>query len=160
MSFSDINILVAIEYATGWTEVEQTKGQSFTDTKPLLEKICHTFGLPLEWISDNAVCFRCPDAMLWHEQHNSKLMPVTPLRPRGNGKVEKANGDIKRLLIREWEANPDTRNKGLLARVVSIKNRTPGPSGYSPYFLLFGTQPPVTANTNAHIYFLYPESNC
>ncbi|KAI0992919.1 hypothetical protein K3495_g15265, partial [Podosphaera aphanis] len=140
-AFNGINLLVAVEYATGWIEVERTNGQTFVDTISLLTRICQTFGSPLEWISDNAGCFSGTEAKEWHLRHGSKVMPVTPMRPRGNGKVEKANGDIKRLLVREFHANPNIDAKQLLPRVVAIKNRTPGPSGYSPYFLLFGTQP-------------------
>ncbi|KAI1001935.1 hypothetical protein K3495_g6262 [Podosphaera aphanis] len=71
------------------------------------------------------------------------------MRSRGNGKVEKANGDIKRLLIREFHANPTIDAKQPLPRVIAIKNRTQGPSGYSPYFLLYGTQPPSRQFANS-----------
>ncbi|KAI0999764.1 hypothetical protein K3495_g8432 [Podosphaera aphanis] len=76
-------------------------------------------------------------------------MPVSPMRPRGNVKVEKANGDIKRLLVREFHADPPIDAKQLLPRVTAIKNRTQGPSGYSPYFLLIGTQPPIRQFANS-----------
>ncbi|KAI0996090.1 hypothetical protein K3495_g12091 [Podosphaera aphanis] len=58
--------------------------------------------------------------------HGITSCPVTLSRPRGNGKVEQANGVLK----------------DALARSTVIYNRRVGPSGYSPYFLLFGTQPP------------------
>ncbi|KAI1008167.1 hypothetical protein K3495_g76 [Podosphaera aphanis] len=71
------------------------------------------------------------------------------MRPRENGKVEKANGDIKRPLAREFFADPTIDTKQLLPRVIAIKNHTPGPSGYSLYFLLFGTQSTNQQFTNS-----------
>lgn len=141
-SVDGVPILVAIEYVTGWVETEVTPDQRFESTLPLLERIVDTFGTPNEWISDNAGCFAGEAALAWHHQHGSKLRPVTPVRPRGNGKVEKANGDLKRVILREWLANPNRDIKASVRRATMLYNRIPKSSGYSPYFLLFGTLPP------------------
>lgn len=141
-SISQSKILVAVEYATGWAEAQFVPSVQFTDTIPMIERIGTTFGYPKEWISDNAGAFNSHEAREWHQQHGSVVRPITPIRPRGNGKVEKANGDIKRIMLREHQANPTLNLPYLLQRAVTIYNRTPKPSGYSNYFLMFGTQPP------------------
>lgn len=142
-SIAGISILVAIEYATGWVEAAVVPSTDFPGTIPLLTKIGHTFGFPKEYISDNAGAFTSAEAVDWHRRNGTIIKPVTPARPRGNGKVEKANGDIKRTMLREHQADPTSRSfPQLLQRAVTILNRTPKQDGYSSFFLLFGTQPP------------------
>ncbi|KAI0997543.1 hypothetical protein K3495_g10645 [Podosphaera aphanis] len=67
---------------------------------------------------------------------------ITPQRPRGNGKVEQANGILKNILNRLVLDMPGTTYSTILDHAVSIYNRRIGPNGYSPHFLMFGTKPP------------------
>ncbi|KAI1002954.1 hypothetical protein K3495_g5252 [Podosphaera aphanis] len=55
---------------------------------------------------------------------------------------EQANGVFKAILTRNLLDNPQIPLTTVLTIAVSIYNRRLSPSGYSPYFLLFGTQPP------------------
>lgn len=106
-SIDSVPILVAVEYATGWVEAEITPDQTFSSTIPLLIRIHNTFGAPREWISDNAGCFDGTEAKAWHVRHGSRVFPVTPLRPRGNGKVKKVNHLLKAPVLREWLEHPN-----------------------------------------------------
>ncbi|KAI0993835.1 hypothetical protein K3495_g14349, partial [Podosphaera aphanis] len=142
-------ILNAIEYGTGWLESRFVGSTSFSDTIPLLEFIINTFGAPREIISDNAGCFTGVEARQFKKQYNIRTSPVTPARPRGNGKVEQANGVLKGILTRIFMEFPQTPLNKALARAVQIYNRRIGPTEYSPYFLLFGTQPPELQHTYA-----------
>jgi len=148
-----VPILVAVEYATGWVEAEVTPDMTFNSTIPLMTRIVDTFGAPREWISDNAGCFTGEQASAWHRQHGSKVLPVTPARPRANGKVEKVNGDLKHTIVREWNTNPTRAINVSVRRAVMLYNRTPKPSGYSPYFLLFGTTPPSQSDVTSTLSF-------
>ena len=56
--------------------------------------------------------------------------------------MEQANGVLKGILARTILENREKPLPELLTRAVSIYNRRVSPSGYSPFFLLFGTQPP------------------
>lgn len=138
------NILVMVEYATGWLETAVTPGMTFTDTVPLLDRVHATFGYPRELITDNAGCFAGTAAREYHSRpdRRTKVLPVTPGRPRGNGKVEKANDLLKSVIKREFNANPTGDMAELVRRATMICNRTIRPSGYSAHFLLFGTSPP------------------
>jgi len=49
--------------------------------------------------------------------------------------VEKANGHLKCVILREWLANPDREFQASVRRAVMLHNRTPKSHGYSPYFL-------------------------
>ncbi|CAJ2504192.1 Uu.00g115860.m01.CDS01 [Anthostomella pinea] len=140
--FDGIPILVAIEYATGWIEADVVTSAGFEHARPSMEKICNTFGSPSEWISDNAQACTGKEAKQWHKDHGSVVKPTTPARPRGNGKVEQANGNIKSQMYCEALVNPTERPAILLQRALNTLRRTTRPSGYSTYFLMFGTQPP------------------
>ncbi|KAI1004357.1 hypothetical protein K3495_g3855 [Podosphaera aphanis] len=142
-------ILNAVEYGTGWLESRFVGSTSFSDTIPLLEFIINTFGAPREIISDNAGCFTGVEARQFKKHNNIRTSLVTPARPRGNGKVEQANGVLKGILTRIFMEFPQTPLNKALARAVQIYNRRTGPTEYSPYFLLFGTQPPELQHTYA-----------
>ncbi|KAI0992091.1 hypothetical protein K3495_g16095 [Podosphaera aphanis] len=70
------------------------------------------------------------------------LTQSTPIRPRSNGRVEQANAILKAILTRILLDAPGQRLADVLFRAVSIFNRRTSPNGYSPFFLLFGIQPP------------------
>ncbi|KAI1004419.1 hypothetical protein K3495_g3793 [Podosphaera aphanis] len=135
-------LLHAIEYATGWLESRLVPNADFVNTIPLLMYIIHTFGTPRQVISDNARCFTGSEARLFQSAHNLVFTQSTPIRPRSNGRVEQANGILKAILTRILLDAPGQRLADALSRAVSIFNRRTSPNGYSPFFLLFGTQPP------------------
>ncbi|KAI1006983.1 hypothetical protein K3495_g1237 [Podosphaera aphanis] len=136
-------LLHAVEYATGWLESRLVPSTDFSNTVPLLTYISHTFGTPKQIISDNASCFTGADAKQFQAKHKLLFTHTTPTRPRSNGKVEKANGVLKAILTRTLLDDPNVRLDDALCRAVSIYNRQISPNGYSPFFLLFGTQPPM-----------------
>ncbi|KAI0991794.1 hypothetical protein K3495_g16393, partial [Podosphaera aphanis] len=129
-------------YSTGWLESRFVDTTNFANTQPLLEFIINVFGAPKEIISDNAGCFTGVEAMEFKRRYNIISRPITPSRPRGNGKVEQANGVLKGILTRMFMENTQTPLNDALVHASTIYNRRVGPSRYSPYFLLFGTQPP------------------
>lgn len=104
--------------------------------------IIHNFGAPKQLISDNAGCFSGVEAQQFHQRYGIKVTHTTPMRPQSNGKVEQANGVLKAILVRTLLDNPQISFNYALSHAVTTYNRRIAPSGYSPYFLLFGTQPP------------------
>jgi hypothetical protein len=70
------------------------------------------------------------------------MLPTSSMRPRGNGKVKKINGNLKKIAVRKNRNYSATSLPELLQRAMKIHNRTPTPNGYSSYYLLHGTQPP------------------
>lgn len=137
-------ILNAVEYATGWLESRVVPNAEFDNTVPLLMYIFRTFGIPKQIISDNAGCFKGTNAQNFQKRYNLNMTHTTPIRPQSNGKVEQANGVLKGILARAILDNRKAPLTDTLDRAVTIYNRRISTSGYSPYFLLFGTQPPVT----------------
>lgn len=93
-------LLNAIEYSTGWLVNRWINGLTFKDTIPLYTFIKCQFGAPTEMISDNAGAFQSAEAVAWHKTNGTKTHSITPNRPRGNGKIEQANGKIKSIIIK------------------------------------------------------------
>lgn len=143
-----LNLLNAIEYTTGWLSSAWTTGLSFQDTIPLTDRMKYQFGSPKELISDNALCFQSKESLEHHGKNGTKVHRTTPYRPRANGKVEQANGKIKAIIIKLVMDQPGLPMQEYLDRAVYIYNRIKGPSGYSPYFLLYGTKPPDEQQVN------------
>lgn len=135
-------LLNAVEYATGWLESRFVPSTNFENTIPLLLHIIRNFGVPKQLISDNAGSFAGVEAKDFQNKYKINVTHTTPARPRGNGKVEQANGVLKAILTRMLLDNPKLTLSNALAHAVTIYNRRESPTGYSPYFLLFGTQPP------------------
>lgn len=134
-------LLNAIEYSTGWLVSQFTTGETFQHTVPLCTFIKNQFGAPREMISDNAGAFKSDEALEWHRSNGTTIRPVTAARPRGNGKVEQANGKIKAIAIKMAMDQPGRTAQDYLERAVYVYNRLKGPNGYSPYFLMYGTEP-------------------
>lgn len=135
-------LLNAVEYATGWLESRVVPNADFASSVPLLLYIIQTFGTPRKIINDNACCFSGTDAKYFQQQHGLTVTHTSAGRPQSNSKVEQANGILKRILARAILDTPNPTLAQILTRAVMTYNRRIAPTGYSPYFLLFGTQPP------------------
>lgn len=81
------------------------------------------------------------EAQQFQYRHNLSFTQSTPIRPRSNGKVEQANSILKAILKRTLLDAPGMKLVDALSRAVSIFNRRISSNGYSPFFLIFGTQP-------------------
>lgn len=132
-----------MEYATGWLVSRVVPTTSFEHVGPLLEFIENTFGRPCKYVSDNHNAFVGKSASKWHASRGTIQINITPQRPRGNGKVEQANGELKYILNRLVFERPNSTYESLLNQLISIYNRRVGPNGYRRFFLVFGTKPPL-----------------
>jgi hypothetical protein len=132
-------ILVMVEYSTFWVEAEFVPGMDWAYTFPMLTKVQNRFGSFYELVSDNANEFSESAAKEWHKQYNTKVLPIIPYRPRGNGMMEQINGEVKGTITKTHIAHPTILLQNLLQMAVNMHNRTPRPSGYSSYFLMYGT---------------------
>jgi hypothetical protein len=135
-------ILVMMEYATNWVKAVMVSSRKWEHIFPMLNNVINWFGAFNELISNNAKEFLGNTAKKWHLTHKTKVWPITSIRPRGNSKVKKTNGSLKKIALRKQHTNPAKNLSDLIRSAVRILNRTPNPSGYSLYFLMYGTSPP------------------
>ena len=85
--------------------------------------------------------FQSVKAVTWHKSNSTKIHSTTPNRPRGNGKIEQANGNIKSIIIKLAMDQPGRSIQEYLDKAVYLYNRLKSPNGYSPYYLTYGTLP-------------------
>jgi hypothetical protein len=103
----------------------------------MLTSVVNRFGASNELINNNAKKFSNNTAKGCHLKYETKMWPITPIRPRGNGKIEKTNGSLKRIALRKQHTNPAKNLPDLIRSAVRILNRTPNFNGYSPYFMIY-----------------------
>ncbi|KAI0996082.1 hypothetical protein K3495_g12100, partial [Podosphaera aphanis] len=135
-------LLNAVEYATGWLESRLVPNADFKNTMPLLLYRIRNFGTPKQIISDNPNCFTGIEARQFQTKYGLTVTHTTLGRPQSNGKIEKVNGVLKSILTRVLLDTPNLKLVDVLSHANMFFNRRIAPTGYSPYFLLFGTQPP------------------
>ncbi|KAI1002320.1 hypothetical protein K3495_g5878 [Podosphaera aphanis] len=135
-------LLNAIEYAKEWIVSRIVPNTKFEYIFPLFLYTGNTLGTPKEYISDNHCAFVREAVSNWHKARGTTAIKITPQRPRGNGKVEQANGILKNILNRLVLDMAEMTYSTIIDRAVSIYNRRVGPYGYSSHFLMFGTKPP------------------
>ena len=73
---------------TRWASVEKIKSVSFEAVKPVLEKLCDTFGNPLIYKSDNGSPFQSHAFAEFAKSRGFHHRKVTPYWPRANSGVE------------------------------------------------------------------------
>jgi hypothetical protein len=143
-------ILVMVEYATRWVKATFVPSKRWKHTLPMLISVQNCFGSFYKLINNNADEFSGLIAKGWHQQYGTSVHPITPARPRGNGKMEQVNGHIKATMTRMHLAHPEIPLPDLLQTAINLHNRITRPSGYSPYFLLYGTIPSDRTSPEAY----------
>lgn len=130
-------ILVGVEYTTGLLYAVPTLNQTSATVVSLLQLISQVHSYPNEVICDNGRQFIANDVQLWCQHHFVKLIHTSNYHPISNGRVERANGLIKKILrgligplLPNWDS--------VLYKAVQIYNGTPTIHGHTPYFLAMG----------------------
>ena len=91
-------ILVGVEYTTGLLYAVPTLNQTSATVVSLLQLISQVHSYPNEVICDNGRQFIASDVQLWCQHHFVKLIHTSNYHPISNGRVERANGLIKKIL--------------------------------------------------------------
>lgn len=145
-------LLNAIDYCTGWGESMPCVEQTSANVIKLLEHIRHTYGTPLELISDNGAQFTSGVVTKYLETHRIRQIKTTPYHPSTNGKCEKFNGEIKKIIFSLARDSPRTDWKDLVTRALFLYRTRPMVHGYSPYYLVYGLDPPKIDETETTAY--------
>jgi hypothetical protein len=107
-------LLAMVEYATGWIEAIVAPNKEWEHTLLLLTFVQHRFDASRELVSDRANKFSGDTATNWQRIHGTRMLPTSSMRPRGHGKVEKINGNLKKITVRKNKNHPATSLPELL----------------------------------------------
>ena len=136
-------IITAIERSTGWPIVRAVPdATSQTVMKFIHEEIFTTYGIPNEILSDNGTNLVSEAVETFFNPTKLRHRRTTPYHPQTNGKLERFNGTIGKMLskylygksIRMWDDY-------LSQAVFAVRIRIHSVSRYSPFFLLYGIEP-------------------
>lgn len=135
-------VLVAVEYITGLVYAMATTSMEAVHVYWLIKWIYQIFGKPTEIITDNGTSFVNESIKTLCDQLNIQHKLASNYHPMTNGRVEKANGLLKKILkgltngtMTDW---PD-----FLEHAVNIYNSTPSIFNRTPLYLAIGKTTPM-----------------
>jgi len=134
-------LLTCIDHLTGWAEaipIPSKKNIHIWDA--LTCNIISRYGLPSVIVSDNGGEFTATAFEDWLRECGIKHVHTSPYHPQTNGKVERFNGSLQKLLLKlsggdpiKWE---EYLGDALYAYRISINM-----DGFTPYQQVFGQRP-------------------
>ncbi|XP_029417571.1 uncharacterized protein LOC115070225 [Nannospalax galili] len=139
-------LLVFIDTFSGWPEAYPTKQETArVVSKKLLDDIFPRFGMPQVIGSDNGPAF-----VSQVSQKVARLLGIDwklhcAYRPQSSGQVERMNRTIKEALTKFSLATGTKDWVTLLPLALYRARNTPGPSGLTPFEILYGTPPPAVS---------------
>ena len=136
-------IITAIERSTGWPIAEVVpNATSQTVMKFIHERIFSVYGTPHEILTDNGSNLVSEAVETFLRPTNLKHRTTTPYHPQTNGKVERFNGTIGKILTKYLYGKPVRMwDEYLTQATFAVRLRIHAVSKYSPLFLLYGVQP-------------------
>ncbi|MCO5601992.1 hypothetical protein L7F22_056119 [Adiantum nelumboides] len=134
-------ILTATDYMTRWAKAASVVRIIVADvSKFVLDYICSRFGTSLEILSDRGPGFRANllDALL--ENLSIKHVHSTPYYPQCNGRVEKTNCVLCKIITKHVRDRPQDWDKHLTAALWAYRTSFKVSTQFTPYHLVYGQE--------------------
>ncbi|KAH9244425.1 hypothetical protein BASA81_018177 [Batrachochytrium salamandrivorans] len=101
-----------------------------------------TYGAPFEIISDRGKSFLAEGISEFERENSIRHLATTPYHPQTNGMVERMHAMLGHGLTTLVADKRDRWDEYLPQVLLAIRTRTHAVTGFSPFYLLFGTHPP------------------
>jgi hypothetical protein len=144
-------VLVAIDKFTKWIEVKSVTCPKADRVLDFLDELVHRYGLPHRIITDLGSNFN--NHQFWEYCDNSRIdvRYVSVAHPRANGQVKRANGMVLDALKKRLHDAANTKGgkwiKELPNELSGLCTQLSKLTGQSPYFLVYGSEAILPANT-------------
>ena len=134
-------LLTCIDHLTGWAEAFPIRSKrNDLIWEVLVEQIVARYGVPAIIVSDNGGEFTSKKFEAWLREHGINHKLTSPYHPQTNGKVERFNGTIQKLLLKLTGGNPK-KWSAFLPDALYAYRITAGPSGVTPFKAIHGFRP-------------------
>ena len=148
-------LLVAVEHLTNWPiAIPCTNATADVVIDFVKTHIIYTFGPPKRIISDNATCFTATNLKAFMKNEGIDWHTVMAYAPMSNGKAERMIGTIKKSVTKAVKNNPKSWDLVVPSILYGYRRRQ-GPSGFSPFELMYGAPASMTT-PEVHALHEYP----
>lgn len=138
-------LLIGVEHVSGWPVATAVSARYFNSRGFLHfvdKEIITAYGNPIFMLSDNDSKFTSGPVRDYAKENSTKWKYISTYNLRGNAKVERMVGTIKRAIKKvilstnkQWDQCIDEVLRGYQCR--------PGPDGMSPLEMMFGIRPSI-----------------
>lgn len=135
-------VMTCIDHLTGWVEAIPIPNKTNECVwQAFMENIVARYGLPEAIVTDNGGEFTAKDFDSFLKECGVKHLKTTPYHPQTNGRVERFNGTLKRILRKLVANNEVTWEQRLPEALWAYRQTVHVSIGSSPYQVLFGMAP-------------------
>ena len=120
---------------------------SATVAKFIFEEITCRFGCPEEIVTDRASAFQAQTLAEYLRLLGIHHLPSSPYHPRTNGCVERFHRPLNDILTKLCAGDATLWDKFLDQALLALRARTHSTTGFSPFFLTFGCEPRLPADS-------------
>ncbi|KAH9272529.1 hypothetical protein BASA83_005339 [Batrachochytrium salamandrivorans] len=134
-------LITCIDYATRWVLAKPVKEMTEAAVATFLYDLMMTYGAPFEIISDRGKSFLAEGISEFERENSIRHLATTPYHPQTNGMVERMHAMLGHGLTTLVADKRDRWDEYLPQVLLAIRTRTHAVTGFSPFYLLFGTHP-------------------
>ncbi|KAH9244119.1 hypothetical protein BASA81_018501 [Batrachochytrium salamandrivorans] len=134
-------LITCIDYATRWVLAKPVREMTEAAVAAFLYELMMTYGAPFEIISDRGKSFLAEGISEFERENSIRHLATTPYHPQTNGMVERMHAMLGHGLTTLVADKRDRWDEYLPQVLLAIRTRTHAVTGYSPFYLLFGTHP-------------------
>ena len=137
-------ILSIIDYATGWVESYPLKDKSAATVMKAIDRLyLPRYGPPEHALFDNGKEFKNTTLDPFLRHLGTKIHYTAPYSPQTNGRIERFHRTLKEMLGKLVNTRPQLWEQHLSAALWAQRIAVSSVTGFSPYFLQYGREPPV-----------------